>query len=258
MNVDVDGYLLAKPVPKPLWPPEDRINQTLGVGEGLKGLLTMRVAQKGDVKRRGAKNKSEFYRKHGDAAGKDPLNNVLRTAPNWRDEDEKRRLLDAELDDLQGRDETELANRISSPEPDNDYDVPVISRMRADAVDADVRSGARKRSRREKPGPASLSDRITSPPSKMRADYVDGSGLSLLERTSLARASADDLAYEGQGGREWDRNRDVSDVGSGRRGRRRRGGKDRGRTDEVSGSVRPSKTSQQLDDELDAFLRGGD
>ena len=267
MSFDDDGFSMAKPVPKPMWPPEDRINESLGVGVGLKGALRMRVARKSDVKKRGAKNHSEFYRRHGADAGKDPSVNVLRTDPNWRGdlEEEQRRLLDAELDEFLERDddhegEADLSKRISSSEPVDDYDVPVVSKMRADAVDADVKSGARKRSRYLT---QSLGDRITTPTSKMRADYIDGSGLSLLERTSKVRASADDLAYEG---RDWDRSREkpVEDDGRPRRRRdgrpreRRRRGGGGGGGGGGNGKTRPMKSAQELDDELDAFLHAKD
>ncbi len=64
------------------------------------------------------------------------------------------------------------------------------------------------------------------------------------------RANDDDLEYEGQGGREWDRQKDPVPQ-EGHRRRRRRGGRDRGAQ---GGTERRVVTAQQLDDELDAFL----
>ncbi|KLO15742.1 hypothetical protein SCHPADRAFT_902113 [Schizopora paradoxa] len=266
MDLDDEGCLVAKPVPAPLWPPEERINRSLGVGEGLKGVIRMRVARVDDVKRRGARNQSEFYRKHGSEAGKDPANVVLRSErkfeSNGMDEEEKRRKLDEELDDFLAHDdeqaETEvpddpvLSERITTPDPDEDYNTTVLSRMRADAIDADVRSSV-KRNKRIR---TSLGDRLSSAPSKMRADRLGGAGRSLLQRTSLAHTDEDNLEYEGQGGREWNRRKDQNSQ-NGQSRRRRRGGRGRdtqGGGERRGGTERPSVTAQQLDDELDAFL----
>ncbi|GBE79185.1 hypothetical protein BKA93DRAFT_772595 [Sparassis latifolia] len=60
-----DGSVTAKPFPVALWPPRDRINKSLGQSEGLKGAIRMRWATTEDVKKRGAKNKSEFYKTYG-------------------------------------------------------------------------------------------------------------------------------------------------------------------------------------------------
>ena len=65
-----DDTVTAKPIPVAIWPAEDRINATLGKGEGLKGILRMRWARTEDVKKRGAKKESEFYKKYGEHAGK--------------------------------------------------------------------------------------------------------------------------------------------------------------------------------------------
>lgn len=269
MNMYEEGYTVAKPVPAPLWPPEERINRSLGVGEGLKGVIRMRVARFDDVKRRGARNQSEFYRKHGSEAGKDPANVVLRSerkfGPDGVDEDEKRRKLDEELDNFLAHDDDDdeqvesgppgdegLSQRITTPDPDEDYNTTILSRMRADAIDADVRSSAKPNKRTR----TSLGDRLTKPSSKMRADYLDGTDRSLLERTSLVRANDDDLEYEGQGGRDWGRQQDHNSQ-NGHSRRRRRGGRGRnsqGGTGGRSGTERPVVTAQQLDDELDAFL----
>jgi len=259
MDMDEEGYAIAKSVPAPLWPPEDRINRSLGVGDGLKGVLRMRVARFDDVKKRGARNNSEFYRKHGSEAGKDPAVNALRMERKFGtdgvDEEQKRRQLDDELDNFLAQDEDvengssgdpDLSQRISTPNPNEDYDSTTLSRMRSDALGADVRSSTTQNKRAR----TSLGDRLTNPTSKMRADYLDGTGRSLLERTSLMRANDDDLEYEGQGGREWDRQKDTVPQ-EGHRRRRRRGGRDRGAQ---GGTERRVVTAQQLDDELDAFL----
>ena len=46
--------MTAKSIPVTLWPPEQRINATLGKGEDLKGVIRMRWARRDDVKKKGA------------------------------------------------------------------------------------------------------------------------------------------------------------------------------------------------------------
>ena len=223
---DEDGCVTAKPLPIALWPPEDRINKTLGVGEGLKGRIKMRTARHGDVKKRGARNESQYYKKHGapseELGGEGGARKRSRREGELGDE-EKKRLLDAELDEFLARD--------SDDEPDEPLD------------------GSRKRSRR------SMDNRRPSPPSKMRADYIDtGASRSsrpktLLERTSLMRAHPDDLDME----RRWEHDGLQSRIREDRPIRplpRRRRDEDPGR----GRNERPKKSQQELDDELDAFL----
>jgi len=68
---DADGFITAKPIPITFWPPEDRINNSLGKGQGLKGTIRMRWALNEDVKKKGARRQSAFYKKHGRLAGKE-------------------------------------------------------------------------------------------------------------------------------------------------------------------------------------------
>lgn len=68
---DAESFVAAKPIPLTLWPPEHRINATLGKGEGLKGVIRMRRAKVDDVKKKGAKKESDFYKKYGETAGKE-------------------------------------------------------------------------------------------------------------------------------------------------------------------------------------------
>ncbi|KAG9317122.1 hypothetical protein JVU11DRAFT_1313 [Chiua virens] len=92
-DMDEDGFVTAKAMPVTLWLPEDRISKSLGQGEGLRGTIRMRWAKNDDVKKKGAKKESEFYRKYGINAGRDG------DAPVKRRRDE-RSLLDAsKLDD---------------------------------------------------------------------------------------------------------------------------------------------------------------
>lgn len=100
-DMDDDGFVTAKPVPVTLWLPEDRISKSLGQGEGLRGAIKMRWAKNDDVKKKGAKKQSEFYKKYGTSAGKDG------EAPQKRRRDDRSLLdaskLDDELDAFLGR-----------------------------------------------------------------------------------------------------------------------------------------------------------
>ncbi|KDR74423.1 hypothetical protein GALMADRAFT_250360 [Galerina marginata CBS 339.88] len=326
----VDDCIPARPFPVALWPPEERISQTLKLNlkdipgqshseardEGLKGPIRMRWARHDDVKKKGAMRESKFYKRHGVSAGKEVLNGRDMPPPKRRrgeddmhgnprarsvheTEEMQRARLDNELDQFLAEDDD------ASPHSSDGADEPL-----ADAnPDAD--------------------DVPASPPSKMRSDYIARDGRTLLERTSNLRIhnashghsrsnGAGDLASRltlplprrrgqrrsggGGGGRdeadfegsalsdrlqprswgeseklEWGRGRgrrgDVDDVDSlgegdvdGDRRRRRRGGggggggggrdRDRDRPARPSRTAeRPKKTQQELDDELDAFLR---
>ena len=226
---DSDGCVTAKPIPVVLWPPEDRINKTLGVAEGLEGPLSVRIARVTDKKAPGARNRSNFYQKHGMDAGKDPNAHAIgRAAQNGytsghqgdaTGDEEKRRQLDEELDSFLRED----TDRTPSPPP--------------------------------------------SPPSKMRSDYMtdDGReirnmpGRTLLERTSLMRAHLDDddgvERISSRNGRQRQRGRrrkalsGETDALPPPRRRRTENGAER-----VGRSERPKKSRQELDDELDAFL----
>ncbi|KAL0949832.1 hypothetical protein HGRIS_009867 [Hohenbuehelia grisea] len=239
--LDDDGYVTAKPIPVDLWPPEERITSSLGQAEGLKGTLEMRWARIDDVKKKGAKKESEFYRKHGTSAGKEVHGERIE---NGREEDTRKR---RRGEDREPVDEQALRARL-----DDDLD-------RFLAEDGDNTSED-----------ASLP--VDEPTSRMRSDYIANDGRTLLERTSVLRAHPDGLASRitaplprrARGGRRNDPPWDSSDADSGRDGdgqdRRRRGGRNRGRTRrdntamEAQTHKRPRKTQQELDDELDAFL----
>ncbi|TFK43071.1 hypothetical protein BDQ12DRAFT_674335 [Crucibulum laeve] len=282
---DEEGFITAKPIPVALWPADKRISSSLGQGEGLKGTIRMRWAREEDKKKRGAKRESEFYRKHGETAGKELFNGRdLPPAKRRRendeatiiDEDAQCAKLDSELDAFLAEDDEEPAN------PTEQDLIP------------------------------------PSPPSKMRSDYISNDGRTLLERTSLLRAHPDlsesdelslvsrltaPLPRRARGRKlamdveledrisskklEWGRD-DKSEWGREEardRGRRRvdarRSGRGREDTGEVekgerrrrghmengTGGVRergerrperPRKTQQELDDELDAFLNSGE
>ena len=265
---DMEDLITAKPIPIALWPPEERINQTLGKGQGLKGTIRMRWAKADDVKKKGAKNESQFYKRHGKTAGKELFNgrDLPPSKRRRRDDDsindeQRKAELDDQLDQFLAEDDEDLSNQ------DDEPDIPA------------------------------------SPPSKMRSDYIAKDGRTLLERTSLIRVHPSNdfpdladritapLPRRARGGAngvmpsERSRSHNTSErlewgYDEGRRPFRGRNGRDskfdgsderlmrrrRGRGDEggrekserTGGERRPRKTQQELDDELDAFLNSKD
>ena len=209
---DERGFVPAKSIPMAFWPPKERIDASLGKGEGLKGSLLLRWAEVTDVKQRGARNRSEFYRKHG-VEGQ----------------------LGGEV-----REDAQEAKRRRREELDDELD----AFLREDSADE--------------------GSRPSSPPSKMRADYIEkkGRGRSLLERTSQMRGYfTDDEDVD-----SWKKSLESRITGPGSLiGRSRRppgdGVRDPGRRGarNENGEVRarqgrPRKSQQELDEELDAFL----
>ena len=209
---DEHGFVLAKSIPMAFWPPKQRIDASLGKGEGLKGSLLLRWAEVADVKKRGARSRSEFYRKHG--VDGQPGGEVR------EDAQEVKRRRREELDD-------ELDAFLREESPDDE-------------------------------------SRSASPPSKMRADYIEkeGKGKSLLERTSLMRGYfTDDGDVD-----SWKKSlesqitgpmsligRSRRPPGDGIRGLGRRGAWNEDREVRARHG-RPRKSQQELDEELDAFL----
>jgi len=200
--------VLAKSIPMAFWPPKERIDVSLGKGEGLKGTLRLRWAEVTDVKKRGARGRSEFYRKHGvdgqpggEARGEDAQEVKRR----------RREELDDELDAF----------------------------LREDPQDDE-------------------GSRSESPPSKMRADYLEKKdrAKSLLERTSQIRGHY----TEGGDVDSWKKGLEFRIIGRsrmplgdgrqdpGQRGVWNKDGEMRTRYG------RPKKSQRELDDELDAFL----
>ena len=211
---DERGFVLAKSIPMAFWPPKQRIDASLGKGEGLKCSLLLRWAEVADVKKRGARNRSEFYRKHG--VDVQPGGEVRN-----EDAQEVKRRRRRELDD-----ELDAFLREKSPEDDG--------------------------------------SRSESPPSKMRADYIEkkGKGKSLLERTSLMRG----YFMDDEDVKSWKKGlesqitgpksligRSHRPPGDGIRGPGRRGAwNEDGEVRARHG--RPIKSQHELDEELDAFL----
>lgn len=250
------GCVSARAIPVPLWPAEKQLGRTLeqALGKtkaaeqraserkkqeaGLAGPLKMRWARKDDVKKRGAKRESEFYKKHGELAGKEVVNG--RDIPNLpgsgsrkrsrEDHDESdeavtRAKLDRELDAF--LEEGSDAERDSTIE-DEDEEVPASppSKMRSDHM-AD--GGRTKRPAR---GSGWGEGRRT------RGDLGGRGGPSLLDRIGAVT----DLRDTKRRRRDGSGPRDLPSNNGSRGGRR---------------NARPKKTQQELDDELEAFLNGG-
>lgn len=152
----------------------------------------MRWARKDDVKEKGARNKSQFYKKHGNAAGRDASDDPV----------QKRRRGDGESEET-------MKARL-----DNDLDAFL-------AEDDEAVEPA-------------------EPPSKMRSANMDSTGQSLLDRTSIVPARPP---------RHQNSRRDRNSEGQNRTGKGRR---------EARPPPRQSKSQQELDDELDAFLNEKD
>ncbi|KAF5371944.1 hypothetical protein D9615_008089 [Tricholomella constricta] len=241
-DADAGGFLTAKPIPITFWPPEERINSSLGKGEGLRGAIRMRWALNDDVKKKGARQDSAFYKKHGRLAGKEVYGGEgLPPAAKRR-----RGGIDAQGTPLQ----------LQRAQLDDELDQFL-------AED-------------DEPSPPA------SPPSKMRSDYISTDGRTLLERTSVIRAHLDPdrpsladrltaplprRARNGTLGRmhsahpeelsariwteklEWGPE-NVSRPREGQGERRRTRGERRGDRP----PPRPKMTQQELDDEMDAFL----
>lgn len=190
-DMDVEGFITAKPIPITLWPPEERINKSLGKGQGLKGVIRMRWAKVDDVKKKGARKESNFYKKYGETAGKEDEGGEASQKRRRRDDSAVRIQLDDDLDAFLGADRP--------------------SKMCSDLVDGSHKTVERSSA----PNSSDLKNRISAPlPRRARGHFAD----------RLVGSSIDT---------EEDR-RKV-------RGRGRR-------------IVRPRKTQQDLDDELDAFL----
>ncbi|KAJ8483244.1 hypothetical protein ONZ45_g14665 [Pleurotus djamor] len=236
---DDDGFVTAKPVPVAVWAPEERINITLGKAEGLKGAIRMRWARHEDVKKKGAKKQSQFYRKHGEGAGKSL--NGMKTEED-REKDAKRRRRETRHSDEEPYDEASERAKL-------DDDLDRFLAADSDQEDADMQDTSS---------------------SKMRSDHIASDGRTLLDRTSNMRLLPDTLAsritapsrrrredrmmgWESEkADLEWGRHREHSDPHFGGPQRRGRGRPRRSR------ERRQPKSQQELDDELDAFLLAKD
>ncbi len=283
-EADFDGFVVAKPIPLSLWPPNTRINKTLGTSSGLSGIIHMRWAMSSDVKKKGAKHESEFYKRHGEDAGKEivdgrdlpPATQRPRTtngngALREGDRDFERQRLDAELDQFLHESESDKDLPMEGETTNTEDVIPPSppSKMRSDYIADDGRTLLERFSEpslfESDKNPAEraggLGSRLNVVPEprrgrgsrgRRRSDREDdsASGSSLWERLSSADVDSDTSMG-------WERRR----GGSGRSSRHhpyerhdtREGAKGGGRR----GETRPKKTQQELDDELEAFLKQG-
>ncbi|KAG6901640.1 hypothetical protein C0995_009741 [Termitomyces sp. Mi166 len=242
-NPDDDGFVTAKSIPIAFWPPEERINNSLGKGEGLKGAVRMRWALSDDVKKKGARRESAFYKKHGRLAGKEVYGGEgVPAAKRRRGEDGQELLqrakLDEELDEFLREDEE--ASPASPP-----------SKMRSDYISTNGWTLLERTSAlrlHPEPERLSLADRLTAPLPRrarngtlaMRSDEAKDFG---------PRIWSEKLEWGPSEARE-----SRSRGGRGDRRSRRGDGRDERHGDRPP-RHRPRKmTQQELDDEIDAFL----
>ena len=247
--------IAARAIPISLWPPEDRIHHSLGVGQGLKETIHMRWARVDDKKKRGAKKDSAFYRKHGQEAGKESagfgvvpasVTVAAAVAEEGSGGGLARRLAPAG-DTLEERIAMDGGDDRAAVEGVREWDLGKPGSL----------SGKRKRGRRDEVDEFLGEDLIDdepaapSPPSKMRSDYIAQDG-----RTATRTAARLPRRARGRGGQQEEGAwlHEEEDTGSRRRGGRRRG-RNRG-----AEPVEPprKKTREELDMELDAFLNDRD
>ena len=219
---DAEGYITAKSIPVAVWPPEERINQSLGKGEGLKGTVKMRWAKVDDVKKKGAKHDSDFYKKHGSNAGKE-----LYVPPGDRQRSQKRGREEGEDDQVHHK-KVRMDDDLDGFLSDGSVEAPPPppSKMRSDYIAADGRT-LLERTSLLRAHPTSLASRITVPLPRRKTGE---------RRRSERNGILDRVQVDG-----------LPDGGSDGKGAGRRSG--RGRR-----AARPAKSQQELDDELDAFL----
>lgn len=289
---DEEGFILAHPLPEPLWPVESRRRKAMGEtdpeGETAphKGQIRIRWARPEDVKQKNARNKSRFYEKHGQNAGKDGQNMIWnnhdddaaaggssgnnRSRPSGRgrrgddeSEEARRQRLDAELDSFIAGEEPP-PRRSASPPPRHSSSNGTNNRRRRRSASprrrtfrADVLEGA------EEP------EEGTQDPTWSSGFGNGAFGSRNNPRRDNSRRGVS--VGNSSGVREWDMGKDAepgvdtdefgrSDrSGPSRRrergtrgGRRRRGGGDADATMEDV-EVRQVKTKDDLDAELDAF-----
>ncbi|KAM6495482.1 hypothetical protein JOM56_008188 [Amanita muscaria] len=240
----------AQAIPISLWPPEDRIHQSLGVGQGLKGTIDIRWARVDDKKKRGAKNDSAFYKKHGLEAGKESAGfgvvpaSVAAVAGSGTQGSLARRLGPVE-DTLEERitmDGEEQPHELDDGVREWDRGKPGVKsgrKRQRDDIDEFLDDDEEKRNDDQ--------EGASSPPSKMRSDYIAQDGRTVIGSKRPDRTIAP-LPRRTRGGRGGDGD-DENRASLRTRGRRRRG-----RDREPASEPLRKKTRQELDDELDAFL----
>lgn len=163
-DMDADGYITAKPIPITLWPPEERITKSLGKGQGLKGVIRMRWAKGDDVKKKGAKKESKFYKKYGETAGKEDEGGETSQKRRRGDDPIIRSRLDDELDAFLG------ANRPSKMRSDYVGGSQKTEERTSSASDSsDLKNRISARLPRRARG--QLADRLADPPIDAEEDW---------------------------------------------------------------------------------------
>lgn len=257
---DDSGFITAKPIPIALWPPEERINTSLGKGQGLKGVLRMRWALNDDIKKKGAKRESAFYKKHGATAGKEMY---IKDAANPQSAKRHRRgevSVDTELEIAAAK--AQLDEQLDEFLAEEDEDVEPLpppsppSKMRSDYIAQDGRTLLERTSLiRVHPGPEaeSLADRIKAPLPRRARNGAGGGVGKMYSETLAERVWPEDIL-------EW--GREKGRKGEDMRPRKKEriaGGRSRDGQQRQPRTEQPrSKTQQELDDELEAFLNEKD
>ncbi|KAG6915384.1 hypothetical protein DXG01_011756 [Tephrocybe rancida] len=244
-NEDDDGFVTAKPIPIALWPPEERINSSLGKGEGLKGTIRMRWALGDDVKKKGARKESEFYKKHGSLAGKEVYGGEgVPAAKRRRGEEGQDVLQRAQLDD----ELDEFLKEEDEPSP-----ALPSSKMRSDYLSTNGRTLLERTSAlRAHPEPEhlSLADRLTAPLPRRARNKALG---------TMHSAQPDDLSSRIWSEKlEWGPSETAKETrprgGRGARRSHRNERREERRGDKPARHQPKKMTQQELDDEMDAFL----
>ncbi|KAE9391953.1 hypothetical protein BT96DRAFT_924992 [Gymnopus androsaceus JB14] len=221
---DPEGYITAKPIPVAFWPPEERINSSLGTsrqgGHVMKSVIRMRWARVDDVKKRGAK----VWRAKELFNGRElPMKKRQRSEyDSERDVPLRKEQLDDELNEFLAEGEAEDAAALDAPSPP--------SKMRSDYIASDGRTVL------DEPSKPDLASRLMAPLPRRAAKGRKGLAAGLEDRL-------------------WSDKTGLSErIGSGRAVGTRRHDRN-GRQDRRTGNrERPKKSQQELDDELDAFL----
>jgi hypothetical protein len=235
-DADADGFVTAKPIPVAIWPPEERINSSLGKGQGLKGPVRMRWALNDDVKKKGAKKESAFYKKHGHSAGKEVYGKDTPPAKRRRGDD----IVDFALEKAQLDDDLDEFLAEGDPEPVQPPSPP--SKMRSDYISTDGRTLLERTSDLRMHSDAvidSLASRLTAPLPRRARNGRNGQMYSSEPELSQRISVEEKL--------EWG-------TDSRSRARRERGDGRNRREKPIRTEQPKRKTQQELDDELDAFL----
>lgn len=248
-EADADGFTTAKPIPITFWPPEERINNSLGKGEGLRGTIRMRWALNDDVKKKGARQDSAFYKKHGRLAGKEVYGGegappaAKRRRGGAEAEEAPLELQKAQLDD-------ELDQFLAEDDEEPPAPPSPLSKMRSDYINNAGRTLLERTSlirAHPEPDRLSLADRLTAPLPQRATGGILGRMHSIEPEELITRIQTEKL--------EWGPSTELGE-------RRPRGGRNQRerRARHVEQRDRPPRhqprkpTQQELDDEMDAFL----